>query len=53
MVSKKLLSLADLPRAQIFYIYEVTKVVIIYENKHLILETFQIVIPCLRNFNNS
>lgn len=35
----------DLTRAQTFYIYKVTKIIIIDKNQDLILATFQIVAP--------
>ena len=53
MILKKLLGPTDLSRAQTFYIYKATKVVIVYKNKYLILATFQIVMPCLKDFENS
>ena len=53
IILKKFVSLINLSRAQIFYIYETTKVVIIYKNKYLIFITFQIVILCFKDFDNS
>ena len=53
IVLGKLLGLADLSRSQTLYIYEPTKAVVIYKDKHLVLATFQIVMPCLENFDNS
>ena len=40
MILEKLLDPVDLSEAQTFYIYEAMKVVIIYEDKHLMLATF-------------
>ena len=53
MVSEKLLGLVDLSRAQTFCIHEVTKVVVIYEDKHFVLAIFQIMMLCLKSFDNS
>ncbi len=52
-VLQKLLGLADLARAQTFHIYELTKVVIVSEDKDLVFATFQIVAPSLKSLNNS
>ena len=40
MMSKKLLGPTDLSKAQILCIYKVTKIVVIYKNKYLILAIF-------------
>ena len=53
MILEELLGLADLSGAQTFCIHEATKVVVIYEDKHLVIATFQIVTPCLKSFNDS
>ena len=53
MVLGELLGLADLFGAQTFYIHEATKVVVICEDKHLVLATFQIVTLYLEGFDNS
>ena len=39
-MSKEILSLANLPRAQILYIHEMLKIVIICKNKNLIFAVF-------------
>ena len=53
MVSGKLLGPADLSKAQTLCIHEATKVVVVYEDEHFVLATFQIVMPCLEGFDNS
>ena len=53
MVLGELLSPTDLFRAQAFYIHEVIKVVVIYEDKYFVLAIFQIIMSCLRGFDNS
>ena len=53
MIPKEFLGLGDLSGAQILYIHEVTKIVVIYEDKYLMLVIFQIVTPCLKGFDNS
>ena len=53
MVLEELSGLVDLSRAQTLHIYEATKVVVICEDKHLVLATFQIVTSCLRSFDDS
>ena len=53
MILGELLGLADLSGAKILCIYKATKVVIICEDKHLILATLKIVTLYLENFNNS
>ena len=40
MVWKELLGLTNLSKAQIFYIYEVTKDVIVCKDKHFLFATF-------------
>ena len=34
------MGLVNWPKAQIFYIYKATNIVVIYKNKHLVLATF-------------
>ena len=53
MVSGELLGLADLSGAQTLRIHEATKVVVVCEDEHLVLATFQIVTPCLKGFDDS
>ena len=43
----------DLFGAQTLCIHEAKKIVVICEDKHLMLAIFEIVIPYLKNFNNS
>ena len=40
MVAKKLLSQADLVRIQAFRIHELSKLIMVNENKHLVFATF-------------
>ena len=53
MVLEELLGTADLSRAQILYIYKTTKIVIVCEEKYLMLITFQIVMPYFEGFDNN
>ena len=53
MVLEELLGPVDLSGAQTFCVHEVTKIVMVYENKHLVLVTFQIVMLCLEGFDDS
>ena len=53
MVLGELLGPADLSRAQTLYIYEATKIVMVYKDKHLVFAIFQIVTPYLEGFDNS
>ena len=53
MVSGELLGPADLSGAQTLRIHETTKVVVVCEDEHLVLATFQIVTPCLKGFDDS
>ena len=53
MVSGELLGPADLSGAQTLCIHEVIKVFVVYEDKHFVLATFQIVILYLESFDDS
>ena len=53
MILEELPGLTDLSRAQAFCIHEATKIVFICEDKYFVLAAFQIVTPCLENFDNS
>ena len=53
MILRKLLGPADLFGAQTLHIYKTTKTVVVYEDKYLVFATFQIVTPCLEDFDNS
>ena len=53
MVLREFLGLADLTRAQVFYIYKLTKIIIISKNEHLIFVAFQLIALSLKDFNNS
>ena len=53
MITKDLLGLSDLLRAQILYIYESIEVFLVRKDEDLIFGAFQIVAPSLEDFNNS
>ncbi len=53
VVSRELLGLADLIRAQAFHIYKSTKVIMVSKDEDLVFTAFQIVAPSLEGFNNS
>ena len=53
MVSGELLGPADLFGAQTLRIHEATKVVVVCEDEHLVLATFQIVTLYLEGFDDS
>lgn len=53
VISKKLLNSANLIRAQTFYIYKLTKVVIVSKDKDFILAAFKVVASSLKSFNSS
>ena len=53
LITGKLLSPADLSRAQGLCIHETTKIVVICEDKYLMFATFQVVALCLKSYNNS
>ena len=53
IVSGELLGPVDLSGAKILHIHKATKVVVVCENKYLVLANFQIVMSCLKNFKNS
>ena len=40
MVARELLGLTNLSEAQVFRIYEVTEVVVVYEDENLVFATF-------------
>lgn len=52
VVPKELLSPTDLPRAEVFDIHKLTKVIVVGKNKNLIFITFQVVVPSLKDFND-
>ena len=49
----ELLGLADLSEAQALGIHELTKVIVVCEDEHFVLASFQIVTPCFEGFDNS
>ena len=53
MVLREFLGPAELSRAQILHIYEITEVIIVHKDKNLILAAFQVVAPSLEFLNNS
>ena len=52
IVTRKFLSPADLSRAQTLYIHKLANVVMVGQDENLMLATFQIVFPSLKNLNN-
>ncbi len=52
-LSRELLGLADLTRAQSFCIHESTEVIMVSKNKDLVFTALQVVVPSLKGFNNS
>ena len=53
IVLREFLGPTDLFGAQTLCIHKAIKIVVIYQDKYFILTTFQIVMPRLRNFDNS
>ena len=53
VISKKLLSLTDLFKAQAFYINKAAKVIIICKNKNFVFAIFLIVLLYFERLNNS
>ena len=53
MILGEFLGPVDLSGAQILRIHEVIKIVVVCEDKHLVLAIFQIVMPYLKGFDNS
>ena len=53
MILRELLSLADLTKAQIFYIHKLTDIIMVKKDKNFIFIVFQIMMPKLKDFNNS
>ena len=53
MVLRELLYSTDLLRAQTLHIHEMMEVIIIYENKNLMLIVFQIMTLYFKNFDDS
>lgn len=52
-VSRKFLSLINLPKAKTLSIHKLLKVVVIIKNKDLIFIAFQVVVLCLKSFKDS
>lgn len=53
IVLEKFLSLTDLAKAQVFYIYKRIKVFIIGKYKNFVLAVFDVMLPCFECLNNS
>ena len=53
MITKELLGLLDLIKAQAFCIHESTQVVVVCKNKKLLFVPLQVVAPSCKGFNNS
>lgn len=52
MVLGKFLSPPDLTKTKLFYIYELTQIIIVSKDQKLIFTTFQVLLPNLKNLNN-
>ena len=52
VVTRKFLSLADLPRAQTLCVHESTKVVVVYKDKDLMFTTFEVMLPGFKCLND-
>ena len=52
VVKKEFLSLINIKKAQTFYIYKLTTVVVICKVNNLIFSIIQIITPNLKNFKN-
>ncbi len=53
VVLRDFLGPIDLVRVQVFYIHELTEVIIVDKDKDLVFAAFQVVTPSLQGFNNS
>ncbi len=53
VVLRELLGPADLKRAQVFHIHELTEVIIVTKDEDLVFPVFQVVAPSFKSFNNS
>ncbi len=53
VVSRELLSLADLTRAQVFHIHKSTEVIMVSKDKDLVFAAFQVEAPSHKGFNDS
>lgn len=52
IISKELLGLSDLSRAQAFYISKPIEIVVVHEYKNFVLKIFKIVLQGYKSFNN-
>ncbi len=53
VILKELLGPADLMRAQVFCIHELTEVIMVSKDEDLVFTAFQVVAPSFKGFNNS
>ena len=53
MILRELLGLAHLSRAQILCIHKTTEVIVVYNDKNLMLAAFQVVLPGLESLDDS
>ncbi len=53
VVLRELLGPADLMKAQVLRIHESTDVIMVSKDKDLVFAAFQVVVPTLKDFNNS
>ena len=53
MILKELSDLTDLSEAQTLCIPEIMEMVIVCKDKNLILATFEVMVLCLKDFDNS
>ena len=52
-ISNKLLDLRDLARAQILYVYKLTKVDVVTKSKNFVFAAFDLVFLCFKSCDNS
>ena len=53
IVLRELLGQMNLSGAQTFYIHKTTVVIMVYEDKNLMLAAYKVIALCLENFDNS
>lgn len=53
IILKELLSLTNLTKTQLFYVYELIEVIMVGKNKDFIFAIFNIMSPDFKGFNNS
>ena len=52
MITKELLGLSDLAKAQALCIHESTELIVVHKNKDLVFAAFQVMAPSLKSLNN-